>query len=60
MKSGCEHSNDHISIVPPPNANMLRLEYKGQLDFPSLQNLTKEKVYVPNYNLGKTVNKTWA
>jgi len=59
-KLGCEHSNDHISTVPTPNANMLRPEWRRQLDLPSLQNSTKEKVCVTKYDLWKTAKKTWA
>jgi hypothetical protein len=57
-KSGCEHSNDHISTVPTPNANMLQPECRGQPDFPSFQNSIEEKVCVPNYDLRKTANKS--
>jgi hypothetical protein len=52
-----EHSNDHISIVPTPNANLLQLECRGQPDLPSLQNSTEEKVCVPSYDLQKIANK---
>jgi hypothetical protein len=57
-KSSYEHSNDHISIVPTPNANLLQPKCKGQPDLLSLQNSTEEKVYVPSYDLRKTANKT--
>jgi len=58
---GCEHSNNHISIVPTPNANLLQPECRGQLDFPSLRNSTEKKVCVPRYDLQKTAEKkTWA
>ncbi len=60
LKSGCEHSNDHISTVPTPNVNMLQIECRGQPDLPSLQNSIEEKVYVPSYDLRKTAKKTQA
>jgi hypothetical protein len=39
---------------------MLQPECRGQLDLPSLQNSTEKKVCVPNYDLAKTIKKTWA
>jgi hypothetical protein len=44
IKSGYEHSNDHISTVPTPNVNLLQPECRGQLDLSSLQNSTEKKV----------------
>jgi hypothetical protein len=57
VKSGYEHSNDHISTVLTPNANLLQPKCKGQLDLLSFENSIKEKVCVPSYDLQKTAKK---
>ncbi len=59
-KSGCKHSNGHISTIPTSNANMLQPKCKGQPDLSSLQKSTKEKVCVPSQDLRKIASRTQA